>query len=862
MALTFPALTPPRAALLRARVTPAFQLKAARFVEAQHPRDRNGRWIEKFAFVSVWGGGQGQVTGWPSADRVDVRRTDGSMIQVDSDRVTVLKNAGRRAVGRPQRRPPGARPAEPGGAAPAPSTPRERGVAPEPGDATAAYPGSRTAAGAEPHDAFAYFETEDGSAAAWLDVEDGQPTGFLRPDADDPATTLTFDEEQAWQDAVEGLDMEEKPVPAVGAGPADEGGPVDVDLAKVSSYPDDERGAPADWLDEMYTDGIAAEVDVVDDLSLDMAAPAAKAEVVADLTRRIEHVDDETLLGQETAARIRALQSGEVVRLRRPDPEKPSGEGFDHITVTRSQYESWAARAGAGGLGELLVTRVDPETYRREERAAMVNRFVVQWATTSNDSNPRSLAIQEVARDLFGLEDTAEWRHHRGTPTAAADAIAEQRGDNEQVWTELLLAQYDATQERFAENDITHVRLYRGHNAWAEDLGNDDWVDDVFDGYDPAAGTNVEVPLRPMTSFSYDPTTAVAFAAGRDGPQERLVMEGVVPVERVISTPRTGVGSLAEREVVVLGGPGEWNVKRASDFDPGLYNEERSAAIVEMPAPEDDVIDPEVASSKGRPDGEGTPDDPIDVQGDIARAAELLTEGKHVRLNQYDEVATLIDRLGELARDAEAQGDQAPNVDLCQVSVRGTNLFCAHHRGIQRIDMPQLKGIPIPGSPADLTGTKNKRGSVDVSAAFKEWLAEQGIGTEDKTVSASHLRATQMEMNGQAVAGMVQAMRAGSLADHRIFVTRDGYVIDGHHRWAAKVGIDTEDNVLGDVDMDVSVVDLDIGAAIDLANQFSRQQGLAREGVEAAGAPSPEGGEDYWVGNEPERHGPRTRRRR
>ena len=37
-----------------------------------------------------------------------------------------------------------------------------------------------------------------------------------------------------------------------------------------------------------------------------------------------------------------------------------------------------------------------------------------------------------------------------------------------------------------------------------------------------------------------------------------------------------------------------------------------------------------------------------------------------------------------------AKGGKAPNFNLCNVSVTGSNLFCAESKGIPRIQMPQL----------------------------------------------------------------------------------------------------------------------------------------------------------------------------
>ena len=60
-----------------------------------------------------------------------------------------------------------------------------------------------------------------------------------------------------------------------------------------------------------------------------------------------------------------------------------------------------------------------------------------------------------------------------------------------------------------------------------------------------------------------------------------------------------------------------------------------------------------------------------------------------------------------------------------------------------------------------------------------------------------------------------------------IFVSRDGYVIDGHHRWAAVVGMDAADGVLGDELMNVIEVDLSIHEVLQDALEFTSDFGIA-----------------------------------
>ena len=237
-------------------------------------------------------------------------------------------------------------------------------------------------------------------------------------------------------------------------------------------------------------------------------------------------------------------------------------------------------------------------------------------------------------------------------------------------------------------------------------------------------------------------------------------------------------------------------------------------------------------SREGRPDASGTEADPIDVGDDVELAHKLLSEGKHVRMKDEMAVSTLLDKLHETVKDAEAKGESAPEYDLCKVSVPGTNLFCVESKGIPRVKMPQFKGTPVPGSFADTR--KNSKGEGDVEPEFRELLAELGISTEIKTVKANELRASQDNLDGVKVTGMAQAMREGKIPDAPIFVTKDGYILDGHHRWAAKVATDLDDGKSGDMEMPVEVIDAEIGYLIDLANGFTEMAGIKPKGLGAS----------------------------
>lgn len=141
--------------------------------------------------------------------------------------------------------------------------------------------------------------------------------------------------------------------------------------------------------------------------------------------------------------------------------------------------------------------------------------------------------------------------------------------------------------------------------------------------------------------------------------------------------------------------------------------------------------------------------------------------------------------------------------DLCQISPP----ICTENLGIERKDMPQL--------------------APDVIEKFIGSLKAKGIGVEDGTEHVGRLKATQKEIDAGKVTGMVEAVGAGKFApqDAPIVVSRDGFVLDGHHRWAALLVLNPDNQ------MKVRKVDMDAKDLVDAANSF---EGVEQRGFGAA----------------------------
>jgi hypothetical protein len=199
------------------------------------------------------------------------------------------------------------------------------------------------------------------------------------------------------------------------------------------------------------------------------------------------------------------------------------------------------------------------------------------------------------------------------------------------------------------------------------------------------------------------------------------------------------------------------------------------------------------------------------------------------------ELSTKIDGLVDMVKQAKAKGEKPEYFNLCKVTVPGTNLYCDGNLGIDRNDMPQFKGNPRPGSPASEM-PKNKDGEVDGEAFFKQLLQRDGIKVDGPhEVPPDRLKATQMNMVGDKVAGMYDALEqdpTNPALTAPIYVSNDGYVLDGHHRWAAIVAYNAK-NPDRPIPMKVNVIDEPIKPLVKRANDYADYIGIEKKAAVA-----------------------------
>lgn len=161
-----------------------------------------------------------------------------------------------------------------------------------------------------------------------------------------------------------------------------------------------------------------------------------------------------------------------------------------------------------------------------------------------------------------------------------------------------------------------------------------------------------------------------------------------------------------------------------------------------------------------------TPDQPRDGHGrfgegsgeanDPQAALNAISAGKKATVSR-DGLRGVLERA--------AKGEAHP--DLTNLSVEGTAIY-AGGLGYKREQMPQI--------PAD-----HRDG-------YLESLDRQGIAVKNERVSPLSLLPTQNEIDANKVGKMLDKADDGKMPQ-AIFVSKDNYVLDGHHRWAMQTAL-------------------------------------------------------------------------
>jgi hypothetical protein len=151
--------------------------------------------------------------------------------------------------------------------------------------------------------------------------------------------------------------------------------------------------------------------------------------------------------------------------------------------------------------------------------------------------------------------------------------------------------------------------------------------------------------------------------------------------------------------------------------------------------------------------------------------------------------------------------------------------------------MPQLRGFPAPGSRADRELPKDERGKVNLAHLFAEHLKASGANIKADHENAGYMRASQNELDGAKVARLVAAAERkahrGKFTPVPILLSKDNYIVDGHHHWAAAVGIGLKHET--DINLPVLRVNMRILPLLQEARRFAAEWGMTQLDVSQLG---------------------------
>jgi predicted ABC-type ATPase len=153
-----------------------------------------------------------------------------------------------------------------------------------------------------------------------------------------------------------------------------------------------------------------------------------------------------------------------------------------------------------------------------------------------------------------------------------------------------------------------------------------------------------------------------------------------------------------------------------------------------------------------------------------------------------------------------ARGQSHP--DVTELSVAGTHVFGQDGLGYSRPDMPQIP--------------ESKRG------AFMGHLNARGITTIEERVNPQDLNPVQSEISGRTSGRIYEEFKAAGHVDEsqRIIISKDNYVIDGHHTWAASTAYSFEKP---DLTIPVYRVNADHDTTLREAHAFADRIGSPRQ---------------------------------
>jgi hypothetical protein len=225
-----------------------------------------------------------------------------------------------------------------------------------------------------------------------------------------------------------------------------------------------------------------------------------------------------------------------------------------------------------------------------------------------------------------------------------------------------------------------------------------------------------------------------------------------------------------------------------------------TATKPKRPQGEQEVTDPNAPKPKLKPGRKP------DASGTVEQRAEKLANGERIQVTQK-----------EAKQIMDIMSKREDNPDLTNMHVENTRLYDEDNLGIPRNKMPQVPS--------------------DTKAVYITEMEKRGARVVRGVADPAKLHPIQAEMSASKVGLIMKKLREkGTATDDggRIIISKDNYVIDGHHRWAAAAMLTFEGTP---VKLPVIKVDMNHKDLIDATLAWNEATGIKPIGMGESNKP-------------------------
>lgn len=90
--------------------------------------------------------------------------------------------------------------------------------------------------------------------------------------------------------------------------------------------------------------------------------------------------------------------------------------------------------------------------------------------------------------------------------------------------------------------------------------------------------------------------------------------------------------------------------------------------------------------------------------------------------------------------------------------------------------------VSLPGS-LRIPRNKLPQIKIDYIHHYLHWMKKRGIGHDKETVSAKSLKPIQKTIQKDKIERLEEKHHSANLPGRRVIISKDSYILDGHHRW-------------------------------------------------------------------------------